>query len=84
MSLSKPRRFCRNARQTPSRRNRFLKLGFEGLEQRYCMAAAMGDGLSEMSAPVISEQQAIALALNQLAATDEGFVLQNRRHSAAC
>ena len=82
MSLSKSLRIWHRVTETPRRRNSFLKLGFEPLEQRYCLAAEISESLSAVPTSMISEQQAIALALNHLAATEEGYVLENRRHTA--
>ena len=54
----------------------------ERLEDRYFLSA---DSLATSAAmsPAITEQQALALALNDVAETSDGFLVTNRRHNAA-
>lgn len=60
-----------------------FSLAFERLEDRCCLSA-FGDISSAVEAlPAITEQQALALALNDIAETTDGFIVTNRRHTAS-
>lgn len=69
-------------RPTSTRRNRSkLPLSFEELEDRRYLSADVGPSTGMM--PAITEQQALALALNDVTETSDGFVITNRRHVAS-
>ncbi len=84
-NASRIRRFGAGA---PRRQSHHRSLHVEVLEDRCYLSASLGsEGESRaagLGAPLaaISEQQAVALAVNNLTATQEGFVLTNPRHTA--
>lgn len=58
-------------------------LAFERLEDR-CYLSAWGDSsLNATAGSIISEQQALVVALNNLVETDDGIIVTNRRHTAS-
>src|SRR5687767_8603748 len=59
-----------------------LPLSFEQLEDRCYLSASGNMNSAVAGSPLITEQQAMALAMNDLEETADGFVITNRQHTA--
>src|SRR5688572_9174901 len=81
VAVGTDRNFAHSGTRAPGRhRNREkVRLSFEELETRWCLSADAG---LSTALPVITEQQALAMALNDIAEIDDGIRITSRRHHA--